>query len=219
MDLGEIIRGIRYNVNNTEGQTNQDFRGPSEDPDRHLRDAVNEAYRFEVNKAITSASRLFFRREEAFTWPASATEFTIPEHLRGIEIEAIRDDTSVAPGPVLTVYDDLTSGGSGLYRKDTDTWGWNPAPGSAKSLVAVYVAPAERLVALGDRPRLMPVQHHDLLIWTGSILLLQRADQDTPRSWSAHQKELRSMWLKTVVSGSPRRYPPNRIQNPKSDFL
>jgi hypothetical protein len=218
MNLGQMRDKLSFIVGFNQGQTQQDFVGPSANTNQRLDDSLNEAYREECALAKQNASREWFFRTHAFTWVTDAATMAIPDVLKDKDIELIRDDTDESPGPMVEKWDGITSSGSGLYRVDMDTWGWYPTPSSDRSLVAMYIAEPSELVQDGDAPGLLPSQAHDLLIWSAAIVLKMVADERSPEMWISRQGALRLQLWKTLTLGPIRQYPPNTITNQFSDI-
>lgn len=211
-DLASIRSLVSYRANFNPGQTDQDFRGPSTYPNQRIDEAINEAYSEECILAKIGGSRPWFKRIHAFTWPASSSTVTIPDQLKDRDIEVILDVTSTTPGTPVQLWDGVSEG-SGMYRRDFDTWGWLPAPSSDLSLEATYIAENVKMDQDGDVPELVPLQHRWLLVWSAAIILKTIADEAPPQEWVRRQAGLRYNFHKTLSLGQPHRYPAPRIRN------
>jgi hypothetical protein len=212
MNLAELRDLVSFIVDYNEGQTDQDFRGPSTDTNKHIDRALNLSYKEEVRLAIQNGGEDSFRFLHTFTWAASATSMAIPDALKGKIIEAIRDDTDQTPGPILRLWDQLADG-TGLYKRTKDTWGWNPAPSSAKTLTALFHGMPEDMKQEGDVPWILDDSHHELLAWSAAIWLRTVADEQAPSNWLSRQQELRFQLWKEVSRGTPKLFPPKSIRH------
>lgn len=216
--LEELRDRLSWMIDFNATQTDQDWRGPSSYANKRVDDELNLAYRREV-EAGKKIRELAFKRLHQFTWTASATTLDIPAALVHKRIFRIRDNTDVNPGPILQVWDQGNDG-QGFYIYDNDTWGWYPAPSSARTLVAEYLADAEWMKADTDEPRLIPPRHRELLPLSAAINMHQVApvtDTATFQSWLQSANELRFAWHKELARGSPTEHPPAHIRNAYPD--
>lgn len=221
MTLEELRDETSYLVNFSAGQVDQAFRGPATYPNQRIDSAINEAYKEECSWAKTHSSRLFFRQQQSFTWPASTTSLAIPASFASRDMECVRDDTDVVPGVTLSWWDGLRDG-SGLYKIDMKTWGWYPAPSSARTLTIVYIAAPEKLQDAGDVPALLPLDYHYMLPWCAAILLYQKANLEAPQQWITRRDECRFLLWKAIANGGygqPRLTPGATIVNPFPDII
>lgn len=215
-NLGQIRGKVSYLVNFNPGQTDQDFRGPAAYPNQRLNDAINEAYTEEVILGKQNGSRDFFRSTHSMTWTADAATMPIPAAVKGKDIEAIRDDSSQTPGPIVVLWSGITDG-AGLFKVDTDTWGWYPTPSSERTLTILYVGSAAEMEQDDQEPVLIPQDYRDLLVWSAAIILKLIADEKVPKSWQERQEQLRWQWWKTLSMGSPHQYPAPSIRHMYGD--
>jgi hypothetical protein len=217
--LEELRDRLSWMIDFNATQTDQDFRGPSSKPNKRVDDELNLAYRREVEEA-KKVRELWFLRLHQFTWPASAATLDIPEGLVDKRIFRIRDNTDHAVGPILEIWDQ-GSNGTGFYIYDNDTWGWYPAPSSARTLVAEYLADATWMKAATDQPSLIPKRHREMIPLSAAINMHRTApitDTATFTSWEAHLAQLRFNWHKEIARGKVAEHPPARIRNAYPDI-
>ena len=217
--LEELRDRLSWIIDFNATQIDQDFRGPSSRVNKRVDDELNLAYRREVEEG-KKVRELHFQRVHQFTWPASAATLDIPDGLLGKRVFRIRDNTDQAPGPILQVWD-LGNHGQGFYKYDNDTWGWYPAPSSARTLVAEYLADAEWMKGDTDQPSLIPVRHREMLPLSAAVNMHRTApvtDTATFATWLSHLGELRFAWHKEIARGSPTEHPPARIRNAYPDI-
>lgn len=218
-NLLELRDRLSWMIDFNATQTDQDFRGPSGDANRRVNDEINLAYRREVEEA-KKVREMHFKRKHSFTWTANASTLDIPEGLKDCRIFRIRDNTDVNPGPILSVWDEGDDG-NGFYVYDNDTWGWYPAPSSARTLVAEYLAESGWLKADADEPALIPRRHRELIVLSAAInmhMVAPITDTKTFKDWQNRLYELRFAWHKEVARGSPSEHPPARIRNAYPDI-
>ena len=217
--LEELRDRLGWYVDFNPTQTDQDFRGPSSYANKRIDNELNLAYREEVNEGKMKRESAF-KRKHSFTWTANASTLTIPEPLQGRRILWLRDNTDVNPGPIITIWDE-TSDGRGFYVIDDDTWGWSPAPSSARTLQAAFLADAVWMSDESDVPSLVPVRHRELIALTAAIRMHMVApvtDTTTFQYWKAQQVQLRFAWWKELSRGSPSEYPSAHIRNNYPDM-
>lgn len=210
-NLEELRARLSWVVDFNATQTDQDFRGRATNANEHIDNELNLAYRREVNEAKLR-KEMSFLRKHSFTWTASATTLAIPAGLKNHRVLELRDSTDSTPGTVITLGDDET----GFYVYDVDTWGWNPAPSSARTLVASYIANPTWMEAEADEPLLIPIPHRELLVWSAAINMHKVApitDSATYQQWVADQDKLQFAWHKELARGSPSGTPPAHIRN------
>ncbi len=203
MNLGDLTDLVSWLVNFNSDDTDQAFAGPATDTNKHIHRAINLALVREVDLAMQHTKRGPFKKRSAnFTWTASATTLSIPTELVGKSIVAIFDITDGEPGVLLSLND--TEAQRGLYQRDNLTWGMQPAPTSALTLVATYIGYPNELVNDGDIPELIPENNHELIAWSAADWLLTIADQDaSPQRFAMRLEEERARFWKTLSMGSP----------------
>lgn len=214
MRLEEIRDKVNFLVNFNPGQSDQSFAGPSTDINKYTDWAINEAYREEIRIARRMVSRMAFLKTQGMTWNANAASMPIPLNVKDRDIYAIRDDTNESPGFILT-FSDSTSPVTGIYRYDHETWGWYPAPSSAKTLSIYYLASPNEMKNAGDIPDLLKPDDHDILVWGAAILLRSAADEAAPTKWERRHEDLRWQLHKGIAQGlySVSINPPPRIRH------
>lgn len=215
-NLGDLRDLTSWIVNFNEGQTDQDFAGPSTDANKHINRALNLCYSKELELAIQNCGVRAFMRRTSFTWPADATSLDIPWELRGKTIHRFKDNTSLSPGPTLAIWDDMVDG-SGMFMKSVDKYGWYPAPSSDLTIRVIYIADANDLINDGDEPELLPLRNRELIAWSAAVWLRTVADEAPPQAWLMEREEQRQRWWKTLTMGYPQGIPPPRIRNDNPD--
>jgi hypothetical protein len=199
-NLSQLILRLRYLVNSNEGQSDQDFAGPSGDADRHFRDALNEAYIEEVTEAAQHADPArWLHATHTFTWEASEPTLTLPPAIDGKNLLGLQDITSSTPGTPLWI-----GAANTIWWKDRTTLQWgSTGPASDTTILATYISEPQELVSGADEPVLIPRAHRHLLVWSAGCIMRSIADEDAPGSWMNKRDELREALWKDLSLGRP----------------
>lgn len=212
MQFSELIDETSFIVSFQSSSVDQAFKGNATDPNKRIKQALNEAYRDEVKLGKINGGKRPFYLNKTTTWASGEETIEIPEPVRGTTIVGVLDYTNSIIGAPLEFYNPLI-GGSGLYVVDYKTWGWYPTPSSDKSLYIIYLAAANKLEHDIDEPYLIYPELHDLLKWSAACLLWTVAKLEIPAEWKERRKELREQYWKMLSLGSPMTYPPPSITN------
>ena len=219
MNLGDLRTRLQWLLAFNQGQAGQDFAGPTNDTNFHIDWLLNEAGKEEVRLGKL-VNRSGYKARYSLTWPADATSVAIPEILKWGQVLVITDETGLSSGQTgdpVTFYTEHIAPG-GIYRRDTNTWGWYPAPSSALTLSVQYLAEWVPLTAAAQVPTLMPEDMHSLLCWTAAINGRRVADQEAPKQWLDRQTELRYQYHLLLSKGHPA-IPAPQITNFNPDIV
>lgn len=215
--LDKLSRKLNFNTT----QTDQDFAGPSSDANKHLYDYLNEAYIREVNAAKVEVGMQPFILRESLTWAASTQTLTLPDALIDKQIYRLDDETDQVPGVQLWVGHDGGQSTNIAWRdRNTLLWG-TTGPGSARTIMALYVAEPGELHNPTDVPFLIPPQHRHLLIWSAAVIARSEADETAPATWLGQLDEARAQYHTLLSRGRiiyPLGYTINE-PNKQSDWL
>lgn len=189
MNFQDLQDRTKFLLNFTDGQVGQDFSAT------RIKQALNYAYRREVNRAQLEGDTRWFRKQVDKTWASGDVTFTLPAEVLRRQILQIQDATDVQIGSTLL---------NDIFWKDHKTLQWGEhGPGTDRTIRFIYLADAEELVADGDIPQLIPEGYHDMLMWSAAIFLRQAADEGTPQEWRYELNELRTDFCKWLSKGHP----------------
>ena len=195
MDFAELQTEVKDMLNFTDA-ADQDFTAAQ------VKNAINLAYRREVARAKQHGSRDWFKAYTELTWAASTVTLALPSNLFGRTLIRFEDVTDSDPGVELLFSDDGSSGE--IFFKDADTLQWGSAgPTSERTLRVTFYTTAELLVSDSDTPRLVPAELHELLVWSASCYLREKADEAAPQGWYGELGECRLDYWKYVSRGRP----------------
>lgn len=215
--LSDMIRRLKWLVAFNEGQTDLEFAGPTEDPDRYFRDAINEAYVDEVSEVLQHGDPQWFYAVTELTWPASALSYAIPVALLDRELIKIVDVTNSENGYALWFAD--WEDNAPHFWLDRRTMRWPPnGPSSARTLRVTYIEEPEELKGDGDEPHLVPAKFRHLLVWTAGTKLRAVADDDAPSAWKRQADSIRERFIKHMYSRGPAQTNAPGIRNTNPDF-
>ena len=216
--LEELIEELKYKVAFNEGQTDQDFIGPSDDEDKHFRDAINEAYADEMEEAAQQGDPRWFYTIDSLTWPANQQNLEVPEKLRGKTWVSVYDITTTEPGTPMW-FSDWEDGAVHRWR-DSKTLQWGSAgPSSDKTIRITFQAEAEEMVDDGDEPELLPARFRHLLAWSAAIKLRRIADEVVPGGWVSERNDIRERMLKFFTLRGPIQTAGPGIRNTEPDYF
>lgn len=212
-----ILAKLKWALNFNEGQADQNFAGPTTDPDRHYRDAINQAYKEEIEEAQIETSRAHWFRSMDITWPANQATFILPQTLVDKSVIIIRDVTDEQDGPELSIGDYADE--SEIWRLDSQTLQWGTdGPGQNTTMRFTYLAEAEELSQASQLPALIPARYIWLIVWSAALLLRAVAEDKSPIDWEKKRDDLREKFHKILSQGWPMRSNPPTIRNRDHDM-
>jgi hypothetical protein len=209
MDFTTLQDRVKFVVDNNDNQTSQAFSAT------RVKQAINWAYRQEVNQAQLEGGRRWFITTKEKTWLADETTFELPDGLEDKRLISVENVTDTDPGDPLIFDESGTSGEVFWKNRLTLQWGTS-GPSSDVTMRFRYYAVPDELDQDDDVPSLLPEMFHELLIWSAAILLLEIADQAAPGTWMANRREMRMDMWKWMSTGRPMSDVP-RISNIESD--
>lgn len=216
--LEELIADLQFKVAYNEGQTDQDFIGPSGDTDRHFRNAINEAYVDEIEEAAQQGDPRWFYVLANVTWPGGQQNLDVPDNLRGKTWVSTYDITTTEPGTPIW-WSDWEDGATHRWR-DRNTLQWGTAgPSSDKTLRITYQAEPEEMLDNGDEPELVPPRFRHLLAWSAAIKLRRIADEQVPQGWVIERNDIRERMLKFFTLRGPVQTGGPGIRNTEPDYF
>jgi hypothetical protein len=203
----KVSRIVSFN----EGQTDQDFAGPSNDTYAILDDAINEAQRAERNHAVIECGDEWFKVTENFSWPANQVTFAFPTYIDQDSIAELYDVTNDSRGLPIIPFPRAMQ--TKIFWLDKGTLQFEQTgPGSDITLQVVYIAQPHDLKDPLDEPDLFPYAHRDLLNWSAACILRDMADEQPPARWIERRDEYRENFHLMLAKGKPRAAP-FRIRN------
>lgn len=196
-----LLARTKWVVFNNEGQADQAFAGPSTDENLHFREALNEAYKQEVELAQLETSRARWFRTEDVTWAADAVTLELPPFLLGAQIVRVRDVTDSSDGDAVYISDSPDAGT--IFRKTESVLQWGTTgPGSTRTLRFTYMAEPEYLGEHpSQEPKLIPAKFRMLLVWRAAIMLVAVGNRQAPSKWEQELEEVRSSFHKFCSRG------------------
>lgn len=205
-NLAELKDELKFIYNFNLGQTDQDLRGTSIDPDKRFRDALNEAYVDEVEEAAQMGDTLYFIVQKRLTWPVSTPTLDIGEDLATATIYRI--DHKDATAGETTAWELLWVANwtedVNHYWLDRRTLQWGlVGPSSDKTLRFIYVAEPEEMQDDIDEPVLIPRKFRHLLAYSAAIKLRMVADEETNSPLVRRRNEIRERLWKSISQGRP----------------
>lgn len=206
-NLGWLRDRLGRLLNFNEGQTNQDFTGPSADENKWMDEYLNAAYEFEVEEAVNNVGWRRFTRFYEFSWPAQQLTLELPRERWDTQFIEWRDVTDIETGSELDFHP------LSIFAKDNKTYQWGDAgPGRTTTVRAFFIANARELEDKYDEPDLIPHQNRRLVVWKGGDIARAEADEETPSRWLKHIDDLRQQFHSSLSSGNPRINDPARIK-------
>lgn len=176
-------------LNNNDGQTNQAYTTI------RVNQALDMAYRKEMNAIRLEAGWKWTRVVTDVSWPASQVKLELPASISQQGIIGIRDITNSNPGPELVISNDRDTERPFWLDRNTLQWGTSGPP-SATTLRFIYWP---RVIMGADddsEPDLIPYDFRDVLAWSAAVILSKVGDITPPQSWLDELRELRSdMWV------------------------
>lgn len=198
MDRAALRTDLRFRLNVTEGEADQDFS------EARLNAALQYAYNQEVEKGKQHGFAAWFKKTATFTWPAGQLQVTLPDSVVRSNVIAFYDITSSEPGTLFVVQQERERGGSAWwYEHDKLNWAGNTAPTTAKTLRVFYLANAETLANDAQSPQLIPPQFHQLVVIAAAVHLREVADESAPLSWLKTLEDWRFDFWKSISKGRP----------------
>lgn len=180
----------------------QDFVGPRNDPNKYFREALNEAYKQEVEEAQEQVGEDAFLTYEDVTWPANSVTFEFPRAIVDKQWMTARDITDASDGPELDIGDvpehyEIWQVKRGIYQ-----WGTTGAPRTT-TIRIFYLREAEELVSDAQEPELIPSRFRWLIVWSAALILRLVSDDAAgpPPKWEKQQTMLRERFIKAASRG------------------
>jgi hypothetical protein len=215
--LGDMIRRLKWVVAFNEGQTDLEFAGPTEDPDRYFRDALNEAYVDEIDEVTQHGDPTWFYATTELTWPTNDLSLALPEGLRDRELIKIIDVTNSDVGTPLWFADWEENAAHFWFDRRTMRWPPN-GPSSDRTLRVTYLEEASEMKGDEDEPFLVPAKYRHLLVWSAARILRTVADDEGPSSWKRKADEIRERFIKHMYSRGPSQTGAPGIRNIDPDY-
>jgi len=196
MNFTELQNRLKFVLDFNDTQTDGAFTAT------RVKQALNLAYEREVFKAEAEGSRRYFKTTTSFTWPAGQLTYALTAPLSQATIIRMSDVTSTDPGYNLVFSEQGFSGD--LHWKDRKTIQWGTTgPGSAKTIRVEYYPRPTELVEDEDELEMIPVQFHELLVWSAAVFLRTVADERPPQHWVNERDEFRIDFWKFLSQGRP----------------
>jgi len=216
-NLDWLLDRLKFFLNVNEGQTDQDYVGPSTDTDKWYRDLINQAGDAEVVDAKQEGSHDWFRKTYQSTWAASAVTLAIPDAMRYHTLEELLDVTTDVGGAPLPFA--APGQGTDVFWKDNETLQWGVSgPSQATTLRWNYIANFVSMTAGSDEPELVAPQFRWLLIWSALDIAKTLGDERVPKDHQRHLLMWRERWHKHLSLGRPQRNNTPRIRNRDPDY-
>lgn len=215
--LEKLISRTQHVINHSGLLADQAFAGPQTDPNLYFRESLNEAYCDEVEEAKQIGDARWFTKNTQFTWPSGSTTMTLPEHLRGVQMERIADITYGYPGQQMWI-GDLPQVAQFHWRdRDTLQWG-QTGPASDRTIEVSYRAEPEYMQDETDEPVLIANPFRHLLVYSACIVLSLARDQEAPMQYYNRRDEIRMRWHKYLSMGRPTTTGFIAVRNNDPDF-
>ena len=204
--FSDLVDELKFIYNFNEGQSDQDMRGPSTDPDKRFRDAINEAYVDEVEEAAQMGASVYFITQTFLSWAASAPTLDIGDDLAGATIQRIdyraASASSTAPWELLWL--SSWPEDANHYWLDRRTLQWAcSGPTTAQTLRFVHIAEPAEMQDDFDEPVLIPRRFRHLLPVSAAIKLRMVADDEMNNPLVRRRNEIRERFWKAISQGRP----------------
>ena len=207
-----LLAKLKWLVYFNDGQANQAFAGPSTDADKHFRDAINEAYREEIEEAQLNTMRAAWHRTHDLIWPNAQVTLELPDILVDKGVVEVRDITEGVDGPLLDIGDHMER--HEIWRKDSNILQWGTeGPGQETTMRFTYLAEAEELNQKPQRPKLVPARFIWLIVFSAGILMREVGEDKAPTAWYNKREALRENFHKSISRGWPMKTNGPRIRN------
>lgn len=201
-NLAWLREKVQDKVNFDTSAADQDFVGPSSEPNRLLDDAINEAYQVEVTEAQLEIGVDWLRESVSVTWPAAQVNLDLRTVLgnQDHQIIEIFDETNSTDGVSLWVGESMSH--SQIRWRDRHTLQWGTTgPADAMTLRISYIATAEVLNTPLAEPTLIPSQYLWLVVWSACVILRDMADEAAPGRWLKQRDEWRTRFHLALAQG------------------
>ena len=216
-NLEALIKDLKFKLTFNEGQTDLEFSGPSEDPDRYFRDYINEAYADELRDAKQIGDSRWFYHIQSLVWPSGQLTYELPSSMDMKGLISVYDITNSDPGSPLW-FNVWEAGASHLWRtRATMQWGTS-GPGSDRTIRFTYLGDSQELVHDTDEPVLIPNDCRHLLSWRAASKLRLIADDSYPAGWDREMREIREGMLKFFSQRGPLQTGATGVLNTQPDF-
>ncbi len=196
MNFGELQDQVKFLLNFNDGATDQDFSLT------RIKQAINMAYKREVNRAQQHGNRDFFTAYEDHTWSSGESTFTLPASIkkRSGKIVRFEDVSSTGLGTLLDIGTRASDGLVVWRDRETLYWG-DSGPSEDKTIRIIFLSDAQDLATDADEPSLIPPAFHELIVWSAAVFLREVADEEAPPSWKRRLEDLQDDFWKALSRG------------------